>query len=102
MGKGVVVRGAVVLVLAYALAYAETFAMATEVMEGYFGYEDRGWMLRVGSWGYAVYFLVGLPMVGRIDGDGVWGVERVVVEAAATCGGVMLLLEVWVFVMIRG
>ena len=82
-------------VLAYALAFAETFFMATDLMSDLFAYEQRDQMLWLGSFGYAAYFLVGLPMVTRIDADERWTMGRTVLEALATCMGILVLLEVW-------
>ncbi|KAK3313172.1 hypothetical protein B0H66DRAFT_569727 [Apodospora peruviana] len=98
---GTVGKGLAVLFLSYSLAFAETFVMASPLLEDLFAYEDRSKMLKVGSLGYASYFVVGLPMVKRIDtktceGDNQnWTLARVVIEALATCMGILLLLEVW-------
>lgn len=82
-----------VLALSYMLAFAETWFMASDLMTEWFAYGDRSKMLKVGSWGYASYFLAGLPMLRRLDPR--WGWERVVIEAGACCYGVMVLLEIW-------
>lgn len=82
-------------VLAYALAFAETLAMATDLMTDLFRYEQRDKMLLLGSFGYACYFLVGVPMVTRIDRDGPWTLGRTALEACATCLMILGLLEVW-------
>lgn len=96
LGGGRVRRGLLVVALAYGVAFAETYVMASPLLEDLFRYDDRGRMLRVGSLGYASYFVVGLPMVKRIDGDGEeWGIGKVVIEALATCMGILTLLEVW-------
>jgi len=93
---GSVVRAAVVLALAYAVAFAETFFMASPLLADVFAYDNRERMLGVGSFGYASYFAVGLPMVRRIDGCGKsWGLERVLIEALATCMMIMVSLEMW-------
>jgi cycloeucalenol cycloisomerase len=88
-------RALVVLALAYGLAFAETLFMANEFMTGLFAYEKHGRMLAVGSFGYAAYFVVGLPMVRRVDRGGRWTMGRVIIEALATCMGILMLLEVW-------
>ena len=94
--EGKVERGLVMLGLGYGLAFIETFCMASPLLEDLFVYADRGRMLRVGSLGYAAYFVVGLPMVKRIDGYGeIWMLDRVVVEGLATSMGILVLLEVW-------
>ena len=70
--------------------------MASGLLSDLFAYGDRDRMLRVGSLGYASYFVVGLPMVQRIDARGEdWTLGRVVIEALATCIGILILLEVW-------
>ncbi|HET6583238.1 MAG TPA: hypothetical protein VFG69_07320 [Nannocystaceae bacterium] len=86
---------AALFVLAYALAFAETFAMATDLMTDLFRYEQRDKMLALGSFGYASYFVVGLPMVTRIDADGPWTLGRTALEACATCMMILALLELW-------
>jgi cycloeucalenol cycloisomerase len=95
---GVVTRGLVVLGLSYGLAFAETF-MANDFMAALFAYGRRERMLTVGSLGYAVYFVVGLPMVQRIDDGERWTMGRVLLEALATCMGIMVLLEAWAKIM---
>jgi cycloeucalenol cycloisomerase len=86
----------VIAVLAYATAFAETFFMANEQLSAYFSYADRARMLAYGSFGYAIYFVVGLPMVYRMDEDGTrWPLRRVIVEALATCMMILVGLEVW-------
>ncbi|TLS20859.1 uncharacterized protein PpBr36_10875 [Pyricularia pennisetigena] len=84
--RTVVGKGLVVLVVSYSTAYLETFFMAADVLSEYFYYLDRARMLRLGSLGYAMYFVAGLPMVKRIDADGGrWDLGKTMVEAAATC-----------------
>lgn len=86
----------IVLGLAYGIAFAETFFMATDLMHDLFAYEQRDKMLAWGSFGYATYFVVGLPMVRRLDEHGhEWSLGRVVFEALATCMAILVLLEVW-------
>ncbi len=89
-------RAAVVLALAYGIAFAETFFMATELLRDLFAYGSRERMLAVGSFGYAVYFVIGLPVVRRIDGDPLrWPLLRVVGSALATCMAILVALELW-------
>jgi cycloeucalenol cycloisomerase len=93
---GPVGRALIVLGLAYTIAFAETFFMATDLMHDLFHYEKQDKMLAWGSFGYAAYFVVGLPMVRRLDEHGrEWSFARVVGEALATCMAIMVLLEVW-------
>lgn len=88
-------RWLLVLGLSYGLAFAETYVMASPLLEDLFRYRSRERMLKVGSLGYAAYFVAGLPMVKRIDREEDWGTGRVVVEALGTSMGIMVLLEVW-------
>lgn len=83
--------------LAYAVAWMETFAMASDALRDYFEYADKGRMLRLGSWGYASYFIVGLPLVSLIDEDRrePWSLGRVVLQACAACLLILGLLELW-------
>ena len=83
------------VVLAYALAFMETFAMATDLMSDLFRYEQHDKMLLLGSFGYASYFLVGLPMFARIDRDEPWTLGRTALDACATCMMILALLELW-------
>lgn len=88
-------RSLLVVFLSYALAYAETFFMASPLLSGFFAYASRERMLKLGSLGYASYFIVGLPMARRIDREENWELERVVTESLATCMMILLLLEAW-------
>ncbi len=83
------------VVLAYALAFMETFSMATDMMSDLFRYEQHDKMLLLGSFGYASYFLVGLPMFVRIDRDERWTLGRTALDACATCLMILGLLELW-------
>lgn len=94
-GLGVVGRAAAVLALSYALAFAETFFMATDLMTDLFSYEKRDKMLFVGSLGYATYFVCALPLARRIDEDGPTSVGRVLEMALAASMATLILLEVW-------
>ncbi len=90
-------RIVVIFALAYAVAWMETFTMASDAMLPYFEYADRGRMLVLGSWGYASYFIVGLPLVSQIDdarGER-WPIGRVVLQACAACMLILALLELW-------
>lgn len=96
LSPGPVGRALIVVGLAYGIAYAETFFMATDLMHDLFAYEHRDKMLAWGSFGYAAYFVVGLPMIRRLDEHATdWSLGRVVVEALATCMAILVLLEVW-------
>lgn len=94
-------RAMLVLGLAYVVAFAETLAMANPLMEGMFSYADRTRMLLLGSWGYAVYFIVGLPMAFAIDEPTAtdpepdWPLRRVALHAVAAYMLILCGLEIW-------
>jgi cycloeucalenol cycloisomerase len=92
---GALGRAAVVLVLAYAIAFAETFFMATDLMTDLFSYEKRDKMLTVGSLGYATYFVFGLPLARQIDEDAPTPLGRVLEMALAASMATLILLEGW-------
>lgn len=86
----------VALGLGYGIAWMETFAMASDALSSYFTYADRARMLRWGSLGYASYFVVGLPLVARIDEGGErWSLGSVLMQALAACMLILCLLEAW-------
>ena len=93
LGLGVVGRAVAVLAIAYGIAWMETFAMATDALSAYFEYAERDRMLRFGSLGYASYFVVGLPLVRRIDAR--WSMGQVLMQALAACMLILCLLEAW-------
>lgn len=85
----------VVLAVAYAFAYAETYAMAGGSIAEQFTYKDLPRMLRWGSLFYACYFFVSFPMVFRLDEnpEDNWSLRRVATEALAAGMLVLLLLD---------
>jgi cycloeucalenol cycloisomerase len=86
LGRGWVGQALAVLVLAYGIAYFE--------------YADRDKMLAFGSLGYAAYFVVGLPLVRRIDENGErWPLSRVVMEALGASMLILFLLDAWATVV---
>jgi cycloeucalenol cycloisomerase len=99
LGRGRVVRVLAVLALAYGIAWMETFAMANEGLAAYFEYADRDKMLAFGSLGYATYFVVGLPLVRRIDEGERWPLSRVLLEALAASMLILFLLDAWATVI---
>src|SRR3569833_396934 len=91
---GLLGRFAIVIGLSYAVAFLETFFMASDLLQDLFAYQDRHRMLRLGSFGYSSYFIIGLPMIQRIDGNGErWTLDRLIIEALATCMGILLFLD---------
>jgi cycloeucalenol cycloisomerase len=97
LGLGRAGRVLAIVGLAYVVAWMETFTMASDYLQPYFEYADKGRMLSLGSFGYASYFVVGLPLVFRIDehADERWPLGRVAMEASAACLMILGLLELW-------
>ncbi len=62
-----VARFAVLAVLGYCVAFAETSGMATELMRQYFLYRDKTFTLVYGSLCYGTIFVVSVPLVYRLD-----------------------------------
>jgi cycloeucalenol cycloisomerase len=86
----------VVLTLSYIVAFGETFFMASPLLSDVFLYEKRDRMMKVGTFGYMIFFITGLPMLGRVDSRGEdWPLSRVVIEALAAFTSILLLFELW-------
>ena len=60
-------RLAVLVALGYAVAFAETSGMATDLMSPYFLYRDKAFTLLYGSLCYGTIFVLTLPLVYRLD-----------------------------------
>ncbi|KAI9016182.1 hypothetical protein DFJ74DRAFT_679703 [Hyaloraphidium curvatum] len=60
---------AVVCGLAYALAFAETYVMASPIIDDVFEYSDRDRMLKYGSICYGIVFLLSFPAFSALDED---------------------------------
>ncbi|KAF4335582.1 cycloeucalenol cycloisomerase [Fusarium beomiforme] len=89
-------RVCVVLALSYGVAFGETFFMASPLLSDLFLYEKRDRMMKVGTFGYMIFFVTGLPMLGRVDSNGEdWPLSRVVIEALAAFTSMLLLFELW-------
>jgi cycloeucalenol cycloisomerase len=90
-----------VVVLSYLIAFAETLAMANPLIDDYFRYADRTRMLLFGSFGYAIYFVIGLPMAFRIDEptreepQPCWSAAKVAFHAVAAYMLILCGLELW-------
>ncbi len=95
LGRSRVAVFATVLLLAYAVAFAETYTMASPLLADYFWYRDRSRMLLLGSVYYASYFVVSVPMLERLDepSPSAWSYRRVALDALAAGMLVFLLLE---------
>ena len=95
LGPGHLTMTLVVCALAYGMAFAETWSMASDLLSDVFWYVDRARMLRWGSVAYGLYFIVSFPMIARLDEEAPWPLWRVAVEALAASMLVMLLLDFW-------
>lgn len=96
---GVAAKILVVAVLAYAVAFAETFFMAVPAIGDIFEYLDRDRMLAYGSLFYASYFVVSLPIFARVDEDRPWGLTEIVASSLAAGMAVFILLDLWAAVI---
>ncbi len=92
---GRVAKALLIAVLAYVIAFAETFFMAIPALSDVFEYADRGRMLAWGSMFYGTYFIVSLPVFASIDEDGPWTLGRTIGSALAVSMGVFFLLDFW-------
>lgn len=98
---GRVARGVAIFVLAYGVAFAETFFMAIPQLADVFIYLDRGRMLAFGSIFYACYFVVSVPLIARVDEppEDRWPTAKIVVEVLAASMLVLILLDAWALVL---
>jgi cycloeucalenol cycloisomerase len=88
-------KAIIIAVLAYAVAFAETFFMAIPALSDVFEYADRGRMLAWGSVFYGTYFIVSMPVFARIDERRPWSLWEVVGSALAVSMAVFFLLDFW-------
>lgn len=88
-------RLGLVVALSYTLAFLETFTMATEPMQDLFVYEKKDRMLSLGSVGYSVYFLIGLPLFRGVDDPRPTPVSEVALRALAAGMLVLFALELF-------
>jgi cycloeucalenol cycloisomerase len=68
-GAPAVVNWSVRALLAYAVAFAETFGMANDLLREYFFYHDKSFVLRYGSLCYGFLFFVSFPLVHELGED---------------------------------
>ncbi len=92
-------RGAVIVGLAYSVAFIETYFMAVPAMSEVFEYVDRGRMLAWGSVFYATYFVVSVPIFSRIDEDQPWPLSWIVGSSLAAGMAVFIALDLWALVL---
>lgn len=88
-------RVGVLAVLAYAVAFGETFFMAVPALADVFEYADRGRMLLWGSMFYGSYFVISIPVFAQLDEDQPWSLGRVSLSALGVSMAVMLVLDAW-------
>lgn len=88
---------AALVALSYGVAAGETILMANDLIGRYFAYADRTRMIGLGSLGYMIYFVIGVPMLARMDRPHAprWTLGRVALEALATCMLILWGLELW-------
>ena len=89
---------------AYFFAWAETYfyVASTDLSKNNVWYVDLPRMLSIGSACYALYFIVSFPNVYRLDEDAAgerWSLYRTVMEAAAVSMLVMLLLDLFTWIV---
>lgn len=88
-------RWGLVVALSYTLAFLETFAMATAPMQDLFVYEKKDRMLSLGSVGYSVYFVIGLPLFRGVDDPDPTPFGQVALRALAAGMLVLFALELY-------
>lgn len=86
---------AVVLLLAYVVAFAETFFMAVPALADVFQYADRGRMLLWGSMFYGSFFVMSVPVFAGIDEDRAWTLGRTALSALGVSMAVFIVLDGW-------
>jgi cycloeucalenol cycloisomerase len=87
---------------AYFFAWAETFFYITGKAAANVWYVDIPRMLSLGSVCYALYFIVSFPNVYRLDeeaGTATWTISRTIIEASFTSMIVLLLLDLFTWVV---
>jgi cycloeucalenol cycloisomerase len=86
---------AVIAVLAYVVAFAETFFMAVPALADVFEYADRGRMLLWGSMFYGSFFVISIPVFAEIDERKPWTLGQTVMSALGVSMAVFIVLDVW-------
>jgi cycloeucalenol cycloisomerase len=88
----------IVAVAALFFAWAETRLYITQAASGNVWYVDLDRMLRIGSFLYALYFVVSFPNVYRLDEDPEaprWSLSRTLIEASFVGMTSLLLIDLW-------
>ena len=93
---------ATVTATAVFFAWAETFFYITGPASTNVWYLDKATMLALGSWFYALYFIVTFPSIYRLDertDQPAWSLGRIAIEASAASMIVLLLCDLWVLAL---
>jgi cycloeucalenol cycloisomerase len=85
------------VVIGYAVAFAETGGMANEWLRDAFSYRDKWFVLIWGSACYGSIFMLSLPFVFRLDEKPSW--QRIVGEVLAVNMAALCVYEVWAVVL---
>jgi cycloeucalenol cycloisomerase len=102
--RPVAVRILVLVVLGYAVAFAETFGMANEWLRDYFSYKDKWFVLIWGSACYGSIFVLSLPFVFRLDEDPTAprpSLSRLCGEVLAVNMAALCAYELWAVILAR-
>jgi cycloeucalenol cycloisomerase len=96
-----VVVGAVLIVLGFAMAFAETAGMANDTLKDYFSYADKAFVLKYGSLAYGTVFVCSLPSIFRVGeyNDPLPRARRVIWDACAATMLVLVAYEVYARVL---
>lgn len=98
-------RVVVLCALGYAVAFAETSGMATDMMSDYFRYRDKRFTLLYGSLCYGTIFAVSLPLVYRLDEeaqpDGIRTLRSLLWDACAANTVVLMFYAVYAALVTR-
>lgn len=86
---------AVIAMLAYVVAFAETFFMAIPALSDVFSYADRSRMLLYGSMFYGSFFVISIPVFARIDEPKPWTLGQTIMSALGVSMAVFIVLDVW-------
>ncbi|WP_146155897.1 hypothetical protein [Enhygromyxa salina] len=92
---GRVAKAALIVALAYLVAFAETFFMAVPLLADVFEYADRGRMLVWGSMFYGSFFVISVPVFATIDEDEPWTLGRTALSALGVSMAVFIVLDLW-------
>lgn len=90
-------RWAMIGVLSYAMAFAETFFMDVEMLQQYFSYADRGRALLLGSIAYGTLFVCSFPIYFALRSESRW--SKLVWRLLGCNMLILICYEVYGFVM---